>query len=150
METTIPLPAPEAFALVRDFRVHERWIPLTTIDAPRRVHLGDTVVAVSAGGLTDRMRVVEVTPPGALTPGVLTVEKVGPVLLGRATITVTPLGTSRSVVTWTEDVHLAGPFPTGLTRALLAPAFAGMLRLARRRLRRDAENLARVRAARRH
>jgi hypothetical protein len=151
VETTLPLAARDAFALVRDFRVHERWIPLTAIEAPPgpKTQVGDAVVAVSAGVFPDRMRVTELTPPGDLTPGVLTVEKEGPVLLGSSTITVTPLGPTQTVVVWDEDVWLAGPLPAGLSRALLAPAFAAMLGRALRSMRRDAVALAHVRDARR-
>jgi hypothetical protein len=150
MERTVDLSAADAFALISDFHLHERWIPLTTIEAPRPpLHSGDHVVAVSAGFFTDRMRVLEATPPDGATPGVVRVRKEGPVLLGDAAITVAPVGPDASTVLWEEDVWLAGPLPVRLTRALLAPAFAVMLAHALRNLERDAAALARVRDARR-
>lgn len=150
METTLPLAARHAFTLVRDFRVHQRWIPLTRIEAPiGPAEVGDAVVAVSAGFFPDRMRVTGLTAPGELTPGAVTVTKDGPVLRGSSTITLTPIGPEKTVVAWEEDVWLAGPLPARLTRALLAPAFAAMLGHALHRMRRDAVALARVRDARR-
>lgn len=150
MERTVDLPAADAFALISDFHVHERWIPLTTIEAPRPpLHPDDQVVAVSAGFFTDRMRVLEATPPDGATPGVVRVRKEGPVLLGDASITVVAVGPDTSTIIWEEDVWLAGPLPQRLTRALLAPAFAVMLSLALRGVGRDTAALARVRDARR-
>lgn len=150
MQVAVPLAAADAFALVADFRVHSRWIPLTRIDVARAApRVGDAVVAVSAGFLTDRMRVLDVEPPARGEPGRLRIGKEGPLLLGTATVTVTPVGPRQSLVRWVEDVWLAGPLPVRLTRALLAPAFAVMLAGALRGVRRDAAALARVRDARR-
>ncbi len=150
MERVVELSASHTFALITDFSVHERWIPLTRITAPAPpLEQGDEVVAVSAGVLVDRMRVVEATPPDGPVPGVLRVRKEGPLLLGDAVITVVPVGTDSAVVRWEEDVWLAGPVPVQLTRAALAPAFAAMLGHALRRVQRDAAALARVRDARR-
>ena len=150
MERTVPLDADGAFALVTDFRVHERWIPLTTMTVPDGdLAAGDLVEAVSAGFFPDRMRVVELTPPSDGAPGVVRVRKEGPVLLGDASITVVPVGPDVSTVIWEEDVWLAGPLPRRLTRAFLTPAFAVMLRIALRAVGRDAAALARVREARR-
>lgn len=149
MERTVDLPATDTFALISDFHVHERWIPLTTIQAPRPpLRPNDQVVAVSAGFFTDRMRVIEAIPPHGAAPGMLRVRKEGPVLLGDASITVLPTGPDTSTIRWEEDVWLAGPIPARATKALLAPAFAAMLGHALRRVERDAAALARVRAAR--
>lgn len=149
MERTVDLGAADAFALISDFRVHERWIPLTTIAAPRPpLEPGDHVIAVTLGMLTDRMRIVEVTPPDGAVPGSLRVRKEGPVLLGDAVITVIPIGPDSAAIRWDEDVWLAGPLPIRITRALLTPAFAAMLGHALNRLQRDAAALARVRDAR--
>ena len=150
MQRTVDLSAQDAFALVADFRTHERWIPLTTISTPPGpLAEGDEVVACSARILDDRMRVAELNPPEGLLPGVLRVEKLGPVLLGDATITVVPSGPDRSVVRWEEDVWLAGPLPKQLTRPLLAPALNAMLEVALRAVQRDAASLAAVRDRRR-
>jgi hypothetical protein len=93
MECIVPLSAQDAFALITDFRVHERWIPLTRITVPRSpLAEGDVVVAVTAGFLSDRMRVAALVPPAAGAPGRLHVRKEGPVLLGDAVIEVAPHG----------------------------------------------------------
>ena len=51
-------------------------------------------------------------------------------LLGTAEVRVAPRGDRASIVTWVEDVYLAGPLPPALTRRVLAPVLAGMVRLA--------------------
>lgn len=151
MQCSVELGAPDAFALVTDFSAHERWIPFTRISAPLRGRLteGDHVVACTAGFFEDRMEVVELTPPAGHTPGILQIRKVGPVLLGDAAITVDPLGPRASIITWDEDVWLAGPIPQRLTQSLLQPVLDAMVRLALRRLQRDAAALAAVRERRR-
>jgi hypothetical protein len=150
MQCTVPLGAADAFRLLTDFSVHERWIPLTRITAPpRRLARGDQVVAVTARFLVDRMEVVELLAPSGDVPGVLRMRKVGPVLLGDAAITVDPLGPAASIITWDEEVWLAGPLPPGVTRPLLAPLLDGMVRLALHRIQRDAAALAAVRDRRR-
>lgn len=149
MERVVDLSASDTFALISDFAVHERWIPLTRVTAaPPPLERGADVVAVSAGVLVDRMRVVEATPPDGPVPGVLRVRKLGPVLLGDAVITVVPVGPDSAGVRWEEDVWLAGPLSVRLTRAVLTPVFTAMLGHALRRLARDAGALARVRDAR--
>jgi hypothetical protein len=146
MECTVRLAAEDAFELLCDFRVHERWVPFTTITAPAGPLVpGDLVVAVTAGFFTDRMRVVERVPPTPSAPGVLRVRKEGPALLGDAVIHVTATGGDTSLVRWTGDLSLAGPLPRAVTSAVLAPVYAGMLALAGRGIRRDTEALARVR-----
>lgn len=122
------------------------------------------------GGLVDEMVVVRHEPPGTgdddrrtgderradddmrtgdetrtgdgARAGVAVLRKLGPVLLGAATIVVRPLperpdGRPRTRVTWTEDVFLAGPLPRAVTAALLRPALTLMLRRAMRSAVRD-------------
>jgi hypothetical protein len=150
MQRIVDLSAEDAFALVANFKTHERWIPLTTISTPPGpLAEGDEVVARSAKILDDRMRVVELDRPEGLLPGVLRVQKLGPLLLGEATITVVPSGPDHAVVRWEEDVWLAGPLPKQLTRLLLAPALTAMLELALRAVQKDAASLAVVRDRRR-
>lgn len=150
MECTVPLAAQHAFALVGDIRVHERWVPFTTISAPgRTLRAGDDVVAVTARAIVDRMHVTEATRPTHHAPGRLRFHKTGPLLLGDVEITVTPTGTHGATVRWSADLHLAGPLPPALTRPVVAAGYAVMLRLVRRALERDATALARTRDARR-
>lgn len=119
------LPPEQAFRLVATLRAHGRWIPLTHLRAPQGVpRAGDVVVARTAGVFLDRMRVVEVDPPRRLV-----LDKHGPVLLGRVTLTVTPLG-SGSRVAWTYAAHLRGPLPRSVSGPVLDRALDGMARLA--------------------
>ena len=170
METKVPLGPRQAFDLIADLRVHERWIPATRIDAPARpLRTGDEVVARSARWLVDKMVVEESTPPEGTAPGVLRLRKRGPVLLGDATITVaaagdipntvaaagdTPntgaaAGDGGSRITWDAQTWLAGPLPARLTRPLAGAGYRVMLALAFRGIRRDAAALGRVVARRR-
>ncbi|PFG38920.1 polyketide cyclase/dehydrase/lipid transport protein [Georgenia soli] len=138
MRRTLPAPAPEAFALLADLRGHHRWIPLTTTDAPPPpARRGDVLTAVTAGFFPDRMRVEHVRHPDAVRQdGELRVRKLGPVLLGDVTITVTPAGPGTCVADWREDVWLRGPLPRALTRLLLTPVLEGMTALALRKVER--------------
>ena len=142
---TLPLPAPEAWELLSDPRHHARWIPLTRV-AVRGLPLavGSYVVATSgpfarwgAPGLPDRMRLDRIDPPTAATAGVAVFTKLGPLLLGTAEVRVAPLNARSSRATWVEDVYLAGPLPAALTRRVLAPVLAGMVRLALWRVARE-------------
>lgn len=124
---TLDLPQEWAYAVVTAAHHHGRWIPLTTVEAPRRpLREGDEVVGRSALVLVDRMRVSRSDAPHELR-----LVKTGPLLLGEVVITVAPQGPHRSLVTWTEDdVHLRGPLPHRLTAALLRPSLEGMTALA--------------------
>ena len=141
----IALPADEAWPLVVDPRNHARWIPLTRIAVNGLpLAVGSRVTALSGPltdrgvpGLPDRMRIDVLDPPAAGRTGRAVFTKTGPVLLGEAGILVAALDDRRSTVTWTEDVHLAGPLPRALTGALLAPVLHVMLRFALRRVARE-------------
>jgi hypothetical protein len=141
----IDLPADDAWRLVVDPRNHARWVPLTRIAVNGLpLGVGSQVTALSGPftdrgvpGLPDRMRIDVFDPPAPGRTGTAVFTKVGPVLLGEAGIHVTGLDDGRSAVTWTEDVHLAGPLPRGLTGAVLAPVLSLMLRLALRRVARE-------------
>src|SRR5690625_4526187 len=124
---TLELPQQWAYAVVTAVRHHSLWIPLTTVDAPRRpLREGDVVVGRTAGAFLDRMRVTRADPPRELR-----LVKTGPLLLGEVVITVEARGPSRALVTWTEDdVHLRGPVPPALLRPVLGPLLDGMTALA--------------------
>ena len=138
----LPLPASAAWRLVSDARHHARWIPLTRVSAQGLpLGVGTVVTAVSgplarrgAPGFPDRMRIDVFSPPRWGRAGEAVYTKLGPVLRGTATIRVARAGRGRASVTWSEDVHLAGPLPRALTGAVLTPVLGLMLRLALRRV----------------
>ena len=138
----LAVPADRVWALVTDVRNHVRWIPATRIDAPATtLAVGDTFTAVTGpratrggAGLTDRMTLERLDPPSATRPGVAVYRKLGPVLLGQATVQVRPTGPASCTLIWTEAVHLRG-LPRRLTALLLRPMAAGMLHHALRRVR---------------
>ena len=138
----LPLTAETAWELVTDVRNHDRWVPLTRIDAPASLGLGDGFTAVSGPGarrgvpgLPDRMVVEHLTLPdtAAGVTGIATYRKLGPLLLGTAEVRVRPAGDACTLI-WTEDVHLRG-LPRALTAPVLRPVLEGMLRIVVRRLR---------------
>lgn len=147
---TLPLPADAAWTLVADSRNHERWVPLTRVRTePAEPALGGSVVATSgpfarrgAPGLVDRMRIDRWDAPTPTTPGVATFTKLGPVLLGTAEVQVAAVDATHARVTWTEDAHLAGPWPRRAGAALLTPFLRAMLRLALARAGREAREAA--------
>jgi len=138
----LPVAADRVWALVTDVRNHVRWIPATRIDTPATtLAVGDTFTAVTGpratrggAGLTDRMTIERLDPPTATRPGVAVYRKLGPVLLGGATVQVRPTGPASCMLLWTEDVHLRG-LPRALTAPLMRPMAAGMLHHALRRVR---------------
>ena len=142
----IDLPVDDAWRLVVDPRNHARWVPMTRIAVNGLpLGVGTHVTALSGPftdrgvpGLPDRMRIDVFRPPTPGQRGEAVFTKLGPVLLGRAGIYAEAAGDHRSAVTWTEEVHLAGPLPAGLTSAVLSPALHLMLRLALRRVAREA------------
>ncbi|MGV8965574.1 MAG: SRPBCC family protein [Cellulomonas sp.] len=134
----LPIPAADAWDLLADPRHHPRWIPLTRVEVQgSALAVGWHVVATSgpfarrgAPGVPDRMRLDRVEPPTSSAPGIAVFTKLGPLLLGTAEVRVSALGDGASLTTWVEDVYLAGPLPATLTRRVLAPVLAGMVRLA--------------------
>ncbi|WP_448059181.1 SRPBCC family protein [Cellulomonas hominis] len=136
----LPVDAPTVWRTLTDARRHAAWIPLTRVStSTAEPALGTEVTAVSGPGavrggpgVVDRMWITRFDPPGATTPGTADFTKLGPVLLGRARIEVTPLGPRRSRLVWSEAVHLVGPWPR-LTGYLVSPVLDAMLQLAVRR-----------------
>lgn len=136
----VDLDAPTAFRLVADVRNHGRWIPLTHGTFPTTptgplppgpLPAGSRFTMTSGPGLADRMIVTE------LTASSTTLRKAGPVLLGSAGIRAEPLGTHRARITWWEDAYLAGPLPARVTRAVISPVLAAMMRFALARFARE-------------
>jgi len=139
----LPLPAEEAWSLLTDVRQHERWVPLTRIEAERPLGVGDSFTAVtgptarSGGpGLVDRMTVLRSQAPSAREVGVARYRKDGPVLRGGAGIEVRALGPDWCEVAWTEEIGLRG-LPTALTDLVSRPVSWLMLDTVLRRVRQD-------------
>jgi hypothetical protein len=91
-----------------NWKGHEAWIPATRVqvDGDDPTAAGATFTAWTGLGplaLEDRMRVTECTWAEATQRGSCEVEKLGPVLRGRAEFTVEPRGRGARVE-WTEDV----------------------------------------------
>lgn len=140
--TTLALPADQAWELLTDVHRHADWVPLTRIDAPPSLGVGDAFVAVTgplarhgAPGLSDRMVVVRYDPParpGGAHPGaddgVARFVKSGPVLDGWAEIRVRPTAAGGTAVAWTERIAVRG-VPGALTDRLSAVLTARMLAL---------------------
>lgn len=150
----IPGQPDEVFDLVADVRHHSRWIPLTwgafPTDAsghplaPGPLPRGARFTMFSHPGIVDRMEVVGLERPTAGSPGAderhrLVLRKSGPLLLGTAGIDVEPVDHASSLVTWWEEVYLAGPLPARLTAPLLAVPLGLMLRLALHRVAREVD-----------
>ncbi|WP_372595518.1 SRPBCC family protein [Actinotalea sp.] len=139
----LPLSAAGAWALVTDVRRHERWVPMTRIEAGADLGPGDVFTAVtgptapSGGpGLVDRMTVLRADSPGERTTGVAEYRKDGPVLRGGAGIEVRPLGAAWCEVTWIEQIGVRG-LPTVLTDPVSRIASRLMLEVVLRRVRAD-------------
>lgn len=142
----------EVFDLVADVRHHSRWIPLTRGSFPVEhsgrplpagpLPLGARFTMYSHPGIVDRMEVVGLEgPSGGALGGPerhrLVLRKAGPLLQGTAGIDVEPVDHASSLVTWWEQVYLAGPLPARVTSALLGLPLGLMLRLALHRVSRE-------------
>ena len=149
------LDAGAAWDLLVDARNHARWIPLTRVDTsngPPR--LGTRITAVSGPfarrggrGVVDRMDIDRLDPPVGEAPGIAVFTKRGPVLAGEARIDVAYAGPGRALVTWSERVHLVGPFAV-LTGSVLAPVLRLMVASALTRASREVDDATHRRRAR--
>jgi hypothetical protein len=93
-----------------DWKAHEAWIPMTRVDAGPgdQTEVGYEFTAYTGPGplaLKDHMRVVDCGFDDGDQIGRCTVEKLGPVLSGRAGFTVTARGAGSSI-DWFEDVDV--------------------------------------------
>lgn len=93
-----------------DWEAHADWIPATRVDvhAEDPTAVGATFTAYTGFGrlaLEDRMRVNRCDWSEERSSGDCEVEKLGPILRGRAGFTVEPAG-SGAVLHWFEDVSI--------------------------------------------
>lgn len=119
-----------------DWKRQEAWIPATRIVPPdgEPTAVGATITAYTGYGpltLEDRMRVTRCSWDDVSSSGSCEVEKLGPVLRGRAGFTVEPEGAG-SVVRWLEDVTV--PYVPRVAAPVVAAFSAAGFRLGMRRL----------------
>lgn len=119
-----------------DWKGHEKWIPATRVDIPDgdASQVGSEFTAWTGPGrlaLQDRMRVTECQWDDETETGYCEVEKLGPVLQGRAGFTVRPHPRGAEVE-WFEDVTL--PLAPRALRPVIERLSAGGFRLAMRQL----------------
>ena len=105
-----------------DWKGHEAWIPATRVDVPDgdSTAIGAEFTAFTGYGpltLEDRMRVARCEWDDTASSGDCEVDKLGPVLRGRAGFTVEPDG-GGCVVTWLEDVTV--PYVPGFAAPVVA------------------------------
>ena len=112
-------PAETVWDALIDWSFHAEWVPMTRIEMGPgdSATVGATFTAWTGPGplaLKDRMRVTKLDWDSNTSSGTCEVDKLGPVLKGRAGFTVIPAGTG-SELHWTEDVSVR------LVPKLLAP-----------------------------
>lgn len=121
-----------------DWPAHSAWIPATRVEVHDGLgqQVGETFTGYTGYGpftLVDRMSVSVIDWDNETSHGTCEVEKLGPVLRGRAGFTVTPEGTG-SRVDWFEDVQVpyVPQFLAPIANKLGAAGFAmGMKKLAK-------------------
>ena len=119
-----------------DWPRHARWIPATRMEVPtgEATAVGAELTAFTGYGpltLEDRMRITRCDWDEAGARGDCEVEKLGPVLQGRAGFTVRPEGRG-CAVTWLEDVTV--PYVPAVLAPVVSRLSALGFRLAMRRL----------------
>ena len=105
-------PARTVWDALIDWKGHETWIPATKVE----IHtdgdptaIGSEFTATTGYGplaLPDTMRVTRCAWDDGAGTGDCEVEKLGPVLTGRAGFTIEPTSETASEVVWIEDVKV--------------------------------------------
>lgn len=121
-----------------DWKGHEQWVPMTCVelgpepqDQPGATFMAFT--GIWKLGLEDNMRLTQLDWDEATGTGTCEVEKLGPILTGRAAFTVAPDGDGTRV-DWVEEItaKYAPGFTAGLLGKIGAVGFKqGMKRLAK-------------------
>ena len=122
VRTSFDAPPRRVWDEMIDWHGHGRWIPATRMEvAPGDpTAVGAELTAFTGYGpltLEDRMRVTICSWDDDESIGRCEVEKLGPVLQGRAGFTVVPEGSGAAVV-WLEDVTV--PYTPGFTGPIIA------------------------------
>lgn len=136
VRTSFDAPPRRVWEEMVDWKGHEAWIPATRVDVPGgdATAVGAEFTAFTGYGpltLADRMRVARCNWDEVASRGDCEVEKLGPVLRGRAGFTVKPEG-GGSVVTWLEDVTV--PYLPRFTAPVVAKLSAAGFGLGMRKL----------------
>lgn len=136
VRTSFDAPPRRVWDELVDWKGHEGWIPATKVDVPDgdATAVGAEFTAFTGYGpltLEDRMRVVRCAWDESASRGECEVEKLGPVLRGRAAFTVKPEG-GGSVVIWLEDVTV--PHVPGVAAPIVAKLGAMGFKLGMRKL----------------
>ena len=122
VRTSFDAPPKRVWDEMIDWKGHEAWIPATRVDVPDgdSTAVGAEFTAFTGYGpltLEDRMRVSRCDWDDATSSGDCEVEKLGPVLRGRAGFTVAP-DDDGCVVVWLEDVTV--PYVPGFAAPIVA------------------------------
>lgn len=137
-DVTLAMPLERVWAELIDWGGHGRWIPMTRVDVdPTDPNRFIAWSGVGRLALEDRMHATNITFDG--TRGTCHVEKLGPVLVGFAELTVTtaPAGTAAGTrVQWHEDVLV--PYVPKFLTPVVAKASGLLFSFALKRLRRTA------------
>ena len=136
VRTSFDAPPRRVWDEMIDWERHAAWVPATRVEVPDgdATAVGTEFTAFTGYGpatLEDRMRITRCTWDAATSRGDCEVEKLGPVLQGRAGFTVKPEG-GGCVVTWLEDVTV--PHVPGFAAPVVARLSAVGFRLGMRRL----------------
>jgi len=128
-KVTLAMPVEQVWQKLTDWGGHGEWIPLTRIDLDPQDH--NRFVAWSGFGrklaLEDRMHATDLQFDGQR--GTCHVDKLGPVLVGFATVEVAAEGSNTRVL-WHEDVTVPylPKFLSGVVGKTAAALFASSLR----------------------
>ena len=136
VRTSFDAPPRRVWDEMIDWKGHEAWIPATRVDVPEgdATAVGAEFTAFTGYGpltLEDRMRITRCAWDETSSIGDCEVEKLGPVLRGRAGFAVKPEGAG-CVVTWLEDVTV--PYAPGFAAPVVAKLGAAGFKVGMRKL----------------
>lgn len=135
-DVTLDMPIDKVWAELVDWGGHGRWIPMTRVDVdPQDPNRFIAWSGLGRIALEDRMHATEMAFDGQR--GTCHVDKLGPVLVGFAELTVTAAGTDsapRTRVQWHEDVMV--PYLPKFLSPVVAKASGLLFSIALKRLRR--------------
>lgn len=117
----LPYSADAVFAELIDWAGHAAWVPLTRVEITGGDGGEGTEFTATSGlgplALPDRMRVVALDTHARTA----VIEKLGPLLTGRVTLSVVPVTEWNARVDWVEDIEVRG-LPGVLSRPIARAA----------------------------